>query len=112
MREPSLRLSLQLQAGHVIADTGILVLGDGLKPNSAVRVELHSTPVLLGTGTTDANGSLRITVQMPHEVSAGTHHIVAIGTAPTIAPSRSPRRSSSTGRARWGRCRPSVATRR
>ncbi|MEY2444328.1 MAG: hypothetical protein QOE00_908, partial [Ilumatobacteraceae bacterium] len=77
-----LHLSLQLEAGEVVADASIVVTGDGLMPNSEVRVELHSTPVLLGTATTDAGGAFHVSVRMPPEVPAGTHHIVAIGIAP------------------------------
>ena len=78
----TLYLSLQVDVGDGVADGTILARGDGLMANSEVRIELHSTPVLLGTTTTDANGSFQTTVSMPPVVSAGTHHIVAIGIAP------------------------------
>ena len=54
--------------------------GNGFKPHSTVRIELHSTPVLLSSATIDASGSFRTTVRLPHVVTPGTHHIVAVGT--------------------------------
>lgn len=82
VRPPLLNLQLQVQPGEAVADAPVEVSGDGLKPFSEVRIELHSTPVLLGTATTDANGSFRTTVRMPSQVPAGSHEIVALGIAP------------------------------
>ena len=79
-------LTLHLNAGDDVGNSPIEVRGNGLKPNSGVRIELHSTPILLGTATTDANGDFVTTVFLPAVVPAGTHHVVVIGTAPDEQP--------------------------
>ena len=78
---PIPELSLQVEAGQVVGDSAIVVDGDGFKPYSTVRIELHSTPVLLSIATSDASGSFNATVRLPHVVTPGTHHIVAVGFA-------------------------------
>ena len=60
--------------------------GDGLKPFSEVRIELQPAFEVLGTATTDANGALETTARIPHAVSPGTHHIVAVGIRPDGRP--------------------------
>ena len=82
VQPPLLTLQLQVQPGSSVLGAPIEVSGDGLKPFTEVRVELHSTPILLGTVTTDANGSFHTTVRMPDAVPAGSHEIVAVGIAP------------------------------
>jgi hypothetical protein len=77
-----LHLSLQVDAGHPVVDAVIVVNGEGLKPDSEVRIELYPSSVLLGTATTAGDGSVHISVTMPKAVSPGTHRIVATGIAP------------------------------
>ena len=84
--EAKLDLTLTIETGEAVADATVIVTGDGLKPRSEVRIELHSTPILLGTATTDATGSFTTTVQLPASVPAGTHHVVAIGVGPDDLP--------------------------
>ena len=78
----SIQIAVQLDTGESIADATVVVHGEGLAPSSEVRIELHSTPVLLGTAITDSSGTLDTTVRLPHVVSPGTHNIVVLGTGP------------------------------
>lgn len=76
---PVLDLQLDLEVGTQAANAPVHVTGSGLEPNSLVRIELHSTPVLLGTVMTDANGSFSVTVYLPSSVPPGDHDVIAIG---------------------------------
>ena len=58
----------------------------GLQPYSTVVVELHSTPVVLGTFTADATGTLRVPVTIPASAPLGSHTIVATGMSPSGTP--------------------------
>lgn len=78
----SLTLDLELEAGQSVAGAPVLVEGHGLMPFSEVRIEMHSTPILLGTVMTDANGSFSTTVRLPDSVPSGSHTIIAIGQDP------------------------------
>lgn len=55
-----------------------------------VRVFIESTPVHLGTFTTDANGALDVTVTLPEGVKPGSHHINVFKAAdsPAVAPAQ------------------------
>ncbi len=58
---------------------GIAVAGTGFDPGESVRIELHSTPIVLGTATADANGEVGATVTIPASAETGAHTIVLIG---------------------------------
>ena len=74
-----LDLDLQLKTGEAAAGATVRVQGAGLKANSDVVIEMRST---LGTARTDGTGSFDVNVTLPNSIAVGTHHIVAIGTAP------------------------------
>jgi hypothetical protein len=57
--------------------------GSGYAPNSAVSLYIYSTPTLLGTVTTDAQGSFATTVTIPATLAPGTHHLVSAGVDPS-----------------------------
>ncbi|MFI5910162.1 fibronectin type III domain-containing protein, partial [Dactylosporangium sp. NPDC051541] len=57
----------------------ITVVGTGFAPHSTATVVLYSTPVVLGTATTDASGSFTKQVTIPATVAAGQHNLVASG---------------------------------
>jgi hypothetical protein len=57
----------------------ITVSGQGFGANEPVNVDLHSTPVLLATPQTDANGTFTTTVTIPSNTPMGTHTITATG---------------------------------
>jgi alpha-L-fucosidase len=64
----------------------VTVHGDGFMPGTDVDVTLHSTPVQLGTFTTDATGSFTADVTIPTGTTPGAHTIVLTGTAPNGQP--------------------------
>lgn len=68
--------------GDKVASAPIQLTGGGLKPNSAWTAELHSTPVVLATGTTDADGNFWLLSSLPASVEAGKHQIILNGIAP------------------------------
>jgi predicted alpha-1,2-mannosidase len=45
----------------------------GLAPSTPYALYLHSDPVLLGTGTSDADGALTLAVDLPADVAVGDH---------------------------------------
>lgn len=53
-----------------------------LPEGTQVRVELHSTPVLLGSTTVGASGGFAIEVSAPATVTPGQHHLVVTYTLP------------------------------
>lgn len=57
------------------------VSGAGYKPFEVVEIWLHSTPVLLGTLTADAQGRISGRFAIPANTPAGTHHIVMVDSA-------------------------------
>lgn len=63
------------------ANQAITLLSDGvaLKKNSTYTVELHSTPVNLGTFTSDNNGTLNASVTIPSTVPVGFHTLHIYG---------------------------------
>jgi len=70
--EPTVTVSGDLQPGGTI-----VVRGSGLAAGSdAVRVELHSTPQVLGTATTDASGAFELTATIPASTPVGAHSVV------------------------------------
>lgn len=70
--------ALELGAGSVAAGTTVAVSGNGFGPEAELRVELHSTPVLLGTATTDGAGAFRSTMTIPVNTAPGAHTLVVI----------------------------------
>jgi len=70
--EPAVTVSGALQPGGTI-----VVRGSGLAADSdAVRVELHSTPQVLGTASTDASGAFELTATIPASTAVGAHSVV------------------------------------
>jgi hypothetical protein len=78
---PVLDLTLDLEQGDAAGGSNVHVTASGLQPSSTVTVELHSDPVVLGTGTADPQGSFSMTVQLPTDIEPGAHVIVASGTS-------------------------------
>ena len=50
------------------------------KPNTPYTVTLHSTPIVLGTFTTDSQGNLAVTAAIPSSVDNGLHTLDITGT--------------------------------
>lgn len=57
----------------------LIVSGEGFRPLSSVSVQLHSTPVSLGSMTSDSSGSVDGSVKIPDSVPAGTHELDLAG---------------------------------
>ena len=69
---------------QITVDPSVAAPGDevtvtltGFAANDEVRLELHSTPAVLGTVTTDANGSATFTFTVPNGTEPGAHTVVA-----------------------------------
>ncbi|MCG2803754.1 MAG: hypothetical protein L6311_16910 [Cellulomonas sp.] len=60
----------------------------GLTPLTTYQLELHSTPVALGSFTTDATGSVEVDLALPGSVVAGNHTLIVLlgGTQVLSAP--------------------------
>ncbi len=70
---PSIGVSAELASGATVT-----ISGGGLDASLGdVRVELHSDPIVLGTGPVAADGSFSFTVTLPESVVAGEHSLVA-----------------------------------
>lgn len=52
---------------------GVYVAGEGFKPNSEIRVYIFSTPTLIGTTTTTANGAFAALFPIPTTLDEGLH---------------------------------------
>jgi hypothetical protein len=63
-----------LHAGGVLIITGDGFYGDV----GELEVEIHSTPALLGTVSTDADGSFALEVVLPGNIGEGAHNIVVL----------------------------------
>ena len=68
------------------AGGAVTVSGGGFAPATQLTIELHSTPVVLGTTTTDAYGNYSATVTIPADTAPGAHSIVVSGLDPDGAP--------------------------
>jgi len=63
------------------AEPGVVkIVADNLEPNSSVRLEVHSTPVVLGHFTADASGLLEVSLPIPESVEPGFHTLRLFGT--------------------------------
>jgi LPXTG-motif cell wall-anchored protein len=81
----STQSGLTLDHSQVPAGQDLRVSSSGWKPGSSVRIELHSTPVILGTALADSRGAFSVTVTIPTETQPGRHTVVAYGVAPNGA---------------------------
>lgn len=81
-----LDLVLSLAAGEPVAGKGITSIAKGLRPGSAVALELHSTPRILQTVVADARGYATFDVSMPGDIEPGLHMLVLKGTTPAGVP--------------------------
>ncbi|GHE12113.1 InlB B-repeat-containing protein [Klenkia taihuensis] len=68
-------------AGSVAARAPFTVAATGLEPGSTYTVTLHSTPVVLLTGSAPADGTVQVSATLPAHVPAGAHRLVLEATA-------------------------------
>jgi outer membrane protein OmpA-like peptidoglycan-associated protein len=80
----SLKLKLKLNVGSKLSGQKVQITGGGLKANSEYLLEMHSDPLMVWTGTTDANGNFDETVTLPATVclAAGKHDLKLSGVTP------------------------------
>ncbi|SFN39391.1 beta strand repeat-containing protein [Mycetocola miduiensis] len=66
----------------------VIFWADQLPVGAFVSIELHSTVIVLANGIVGTNGTVRLAARIPHDVPAGSHHLVALieGVGTTIAP--------------------------
>ena len=69
---------LKLGSSSVAAGGSVTIAGAGLDENQAIALELHSTPVSLGSVTTDGDGAFSATITIPAGTTPGEHHVVAV----------------------------------
>ncbi|MDZ8170715.1 metallophosphoesterase family protein [Microbacterium xanthum] len=67
--------TLTLSSGTVAAGGTLSLTGSGFEPGAELRVELHSTPQVLGAVTADAAGAFASTVTIPASTETGTHTV-------------------------------------
>lgn len=78
--------SLAVSATVVTPGDPLTVSGSGWLPASEVTLTFLSSPVVLGTATTDANGAFTTQVTIPADASPGRHTIRATGLGPAGQP--------------------------
>lgn len=69
-------------AGALTAGDAVDVAGSGYLPDSTVTVVVYSTPTVLDSLVTNADGSFDTNVTLPADLPAGAHTLVATGVAP------------------------------
>jgi hypothetical protein len=69
-----------------VAGGTVTVSGGGFAASTELTIELHSTPVLLGTTTTDASGNYSAVVTIPVDTAPGAHSLVVSGLDPSGQP--------------------------
>ena len=63
----------------VVRSQPVTIVGSGFAAFSTARVVMYSTPIVLATVTTDANGSFSVDVVVPAGLAEGPHNFVATG---------------------------------
>ncbi|WDG18193.1 phosphatase PAP2 family protein [Microbacterium sp. Clip185] len=71
----------------VTAGGNVTITGAGFQPGETVTIELHSTPVQIGTAVASANGTISATVTVPAGTPAGAHTFVVTGDASGVTAS-------------------------
>lgn len=79
---PVIDLKLDFTPGTSITDAASTISADGLKVGSTYTLTMHSTPVILYTGTIGASGGFTWKVALPADTPAGAHRLILTGVAP------------------------------
>lgn len=64
------------------------VTGDGWGADEQVTVTMYSTPVVLATAVTDANGAIDTQIRVPAGTTVGEHTVVAMNATSALHPAR------------------------
>lgn len=75
-------LDLQAGLGDLAAGATVMISGSGLKPSSPYTLTLHSSPIVLYTGTASPTGTFVNPVTLPTGIEPGPHKLVLTGIAP------------------------------
>jgi len=67
------------------AGSSITVTGTGFEPGESVAIELHSTPVLLGTVIANSSGAISGTFTIPASAPEGSHSLVLTGSVTGVS---------------------------
>jgi len=83
-----LALKLKLAVGSKLSGQNVSIQGGGLKAGSTYTLTMHSDPLLIFTGTTDANGDFKETVKIPAKacLAPGEHSLTLTGITPAGDP--------------------------
>ncbi|MEO8094211.1 MAG: hypothetical protein ABI632_04665 [Pseudolysinimonas sp.] len=76
-----------LDLSHVHPGDKFTITGSGLPVGAVITIELHSTPITLGTATVGSDGTFTLKGTIPSSVEPGAHHIVATLTGSGLTPS-------------------------
>nr|WP_240921478.1 Ig-like domain-containing protein [Microbacterium excoecariae] len=77
--------ALALSASRVAAGGSVTIDGSGFAAGADLTIELHSTPQVIATVTTDASGAFEVAVTIPAGTPAGDHTIVALSGSDELA---------------------------
>jgi LPXTG-motif cell wall-anchored protein len=77
MYPPRTECAVRLSNNVGAKGSSVTVSGVGFTAGAPVTISLHSTPVQIGTTTTDASGAFSSVVTIPLDAAAGAHSIVA-----------------------------------
>lgn len=78
---PSVTFTLGFAAGDTAAGAPFSMSGSNLLPGSTATITMHSTPIVLATGTVKADGTISLSAQIPANTEVGAHRLVFDGTA-------------------------------
>lgn len=78
---------VSLGAAKVTAGDSVTVTGTGFQPGETVAIELHSTPVQIGSVIASASGAINASVTIPVGTAAGAHAIVVTGASSGVTAS-------------------------
>ena len=72
--------AISLGQSSAAAGSSVSISGTGFGPGTTVNVELHSTPVSVGTFVARVDGTFSGTFTVPADTAIGSHEVVAVGT--------------------------------
>lgn len=69
---------INIEQTTLVQGKTIIVKGSGFTPGAALRIELHSTPILLGTTTANTAGEMEASITIPETAPVGAHTLKII----------------------------------
>ena len=74
---------ISIATSSIVAGGSVSISGNGYQANEQVRIELHSTPVVLTTLQANGAGEINALVTIPAATGAGNHDLVLYGLSST-----------------------------